>query len=99
MRCYILSILTFLLATSINHSQELDETKKNIISSIENHQSEIIKISDQIWYCESQKRNDKTRAILEKWFDTEWTDKYMNEVLFDEPSLKSISRPSFEGPY
>ena len=49
MRFYILSILTFLLATSINHSQELDETKKNIISSIENHQSEIIKISDQIW--------------------------------------------------
>ena len=49
MRCYILSILTFLFATSINHSQELDETKKNIISSIENHQSEIIKISDQIW--------------------------------------------------
>ena len=49
MRCYILSILTFLSATSINHSQELDETKKNIISSIENHQSEIIKISDQIW--------------------------------------------------
>ena len=49
MRCYILSILTFLLATSNNHSQELDETKKNIISSIENHQSEIIKISDQIW--------------------------------------------------
>ena len=49
MRCYILSIITFLLATSIFHSQELDETKKNIISSIENHQSEIIKISDQIW--------------------------------------------------
>ncbi len=49
MRYYILSILTFLLATSINHSQELDETKKNIISSIENHESEIIKISDQIW--------------------------------------------------
>jgi len=49
MRCYILLIITFLLATSINHSQELDETKKNIISSIENHQSEIIKISDQIW--------------------------------------------------
>ena len=57
------------------------------------------RLDDQIWYCESQKRNDKTRAILEKWFDTEWTDKYMNEVLFDEPNLKSISRPSFEGPY
>ena len=49
MRYYILTILTFLLATSINHSQELDETKKNIISSIENHESEIINISDQIW--------------------------------------------------
>ena len=57
------------------------------------------RLDDQIWYCESQKRNDKTRAILEKWFDTDWTDKYMNEVLFDEPNLKSISRPSFEGPY
>ena len=49
MRYYILTILTFLIATSINHSQELDETKKNIISSIENHEIEIIKISDQIW--------------------------------------------------
>ena len=58
MRCYILSILTFLLATSINHSQELDETKKNIISSIENHQSEIIKISDQIWELAELAFND-----------------------------------------
>ena len=49
MRYFIFSILSFLLATSINHSQELDETKKNIISSIENHESEIIKISDKIW--------------------------------------------------
>ena len=57
------------------------------------------RLDDQIWYCESQKRNDKTRAILEKWFDPEWTDKYMNEVLFDEPNLKSIPSPSFEGPY
>tara|TARA_A100000164_G_scaffold370921_1_gene397798 strand:- start:743 stop:2173 length:1431 start_codon:yes stop_codon:yes gene_type:complete len=49
MRYYIFSILTFLLATSISHSQRLDETKKNIISSIESHKSEIIKISDKIW--------------------------------------------------
>ena len=45
------------------------------------------RLDDQIWYCESQKKNDKTRGILEKWFDKEWTDKYMNEVLFDEPSI------------
>ena len=49
MRYYIFSIFTFLLATSISHSQQLDETKKNIISSIESHEIEIIKISDQIW--------------------------------------------------
>ena len=30
-------------------SQNLDETKKNIIKSIENHEEEIIKISDKIW--------------------------------------------------
>ena len=57
------------------------------------------RLDDQLWYCNQQKRNDKTRGILEKWFDKEYADKYMNEVLFDEPNLKSISRPSFEGPY
>ena len=30
-------------------SQNLDETKKNIIKSIENHEEKIIKISDKIW--------------------------------------------------
>ena len=30
-------------------SQNLDETKKNIVKSIENHEEEIIKISDKIW--------------------------------------------------
>ena len=46
------------------------------------------RLDDQIWYCESQKKNDKTRGILEKWFDKDWTDTYMNEVLFDAPCLK-----------
>ena len=46
------------------------------------------RLDDQVWYCESQKKNDKTRGILEKWFDKDWTDTYMNEVLFDAPCLK-----------
>ena len=46
------------------------------------------RLDDQIWYCESQKKNDKPRGILEKWFDKKWTDQYMNEVLFDPPCLK-----------
>tara|TARA_B100000902_G_scaffold35110_1_gene42233 strand:- start:1737 stop:2447 length:711 start_codon:yes stop_codon:yes gene_type:complete len=52
------------------------------------------RLDDQIWYCESQKKNDKTRGILEHWFDKEYADMYMNEVLFDEPSIKSIPSTS-----
>ena len=36
-------------------------------------------------YCHQQKKNDKTRGILERCFDKEWADKYMDELLFDEP--------------
>ena len=39
----------------------------------------------QINYCEKQKKNDKTRKILEKYFGEKWADDYINEVLFDEP--------------
>ena len=46
---HFITIFVFFLATSIIYPQKLDKTKKNIISSIENHKSEIIKISDQIW--------------------------------------------------
>ena len=46
---HFITIFAFFLATSIIYPQKLDKTKKNIISSIENHKSEIIKISDQIW--------------------------------------------------
>tara|TARA_Y100000739_G_scaffold199830_1_gene183653 strand:+ start:2620 stop:4050 length:1431 start_codon:yes stop_codon:yes gene_type:complete len=46
---HFITIFAFFLATSMIYSQKLDKTKKNIISSIENHKSEIIKISDQIW--------------------------------------------------
>ncbi|MEM9534650.1 MAG: phycocyanobilin:ferredoxin oxidoreductase [Cyanobacteria bacterium P01_E01_bin.45] len=34
-------------------------------------------------YCQKQKQNDKTRRILEKSFGTEWTIRYMEEMLFD----------------
>ena len=42
---HFITIFAFFLATSIIYSQKLDKTKKNIISSIENHKSEIIKMS------------------------------------------------------
>ncbi len=34
-------------------------------------------------YCTKQQQNDKTRRVLEKSFGTEWTDRYMNTMLFD----------------
>ncbi len=40
---------------------------------------------DQCKYCDQQRKNDKTRGILEKWFDKEWVDHYIDEVLFCKP--------------
>ena len=39
----------------------------------------------QLLYCLQQKRNDKTRGVLEKAFNPQWADRYIEEMLFDEP--------------
>ena len=39
----------------------------------------------QVSYCRQQKRNDKTRGVLAKAFSPEWADRYIEEVLFDQP--------------
>ena len=39
----------------------------------------------QTSYCLQQKRNDKTRSVLAKAFDSHWADRYLGEVLFDMP--------------
>tara|TARA_B100000700_G_C15017449_1_gene844034 strand:+ start:1529 stop:2215 length:687 start_codon:yes stop_codon:yes gene_type:complete len=36
-------------------------------------------------YCTNQRKNDKTRKILEAYFGVRWADQYINEILFDEP--------------
>ena len=33
-------------------------------------------------YCSNQKRNDKTRVILSKFFGSSWTDEYIEDILF-----------------
>ncbi|HEY9639909.1 MAG TPA: phycocyanobilin:ferredoxin oxidoreductase [Coleofasciculaceae cyanobacterium] len=40
-------------------------------------------VAGQRYYCTKQQQNDKTRRVLEKSFGTEWTDRYMNTMLFD----------------
>jgi phycocyanobilin:ferredoxin oxidoreductase len=42
-------------------------------------------LEGQRYYCTQQQQNDKTRRVLEKAFGQEWTEIYMNTVLFDLP--------------
>ena len=42
-------------------------------------------LAGQQQYCEKQRRNDKTRRILENAFGPEWAERYMTTVLFDLP--------------
>ena len=45
----------------------------------------IARYHGQVSYCQQQKRNDKTRRVLEKAFGTDWADRYIEKLLFDEP--------------
>lgn len=42
-------------------------------------------LAGQRYYCSKQRKNDKTRRVLEKAFGAEWADYYMSKVLFDMP--------------
>jgi phycocyanobilin:ferredoxin oxidoreductase len=59
-------------ATQISQSNNLAtiEQEKDILAGQRN-------------YCEQQRRNDKTKRILEKAFGSEWAERYMTTVLFD----------------
>ena len=50
----------------------------------------MLRYDDQIYYCDQQRKNDKTRGILERWFDKDWTNDYIDKVLFDKPSSDDI---------
>ena len=41
------------------------------------------RVNYQKRYCINQKRNDKTRAILTKFFGSSWADEYINKILFE----------------
>jgi phycocyanobilin:ferredoxin oxidoreductase len=55
-------------------SQELPLTSHSDINRV---------AAGQRYYCMKQQQNDKTRRVLEKSFGSEWTDRYMNTMLFD----------------
>ena len=39
----------------------------------------------QLRYCKQQKQNDKTRRVLEKAFNPAWAERYIEDLLFDDP--------------
>jgi phycocyanobilin:ferredoxin oxidoreductase len=45
----------------------------------------------QLRYCRQQKKNDKTRRVLEKAFSPQWADRYIENLLFDDPPEPSAS--------
>lgn len=49
------------------------------------HPDTVRRHQGQLSYCQQQKRNDKTRRVLEKAFNPEWADRYIEELLFDDP--------------
>lgn len=49
------------------------------------HPATVARWQGQLRYCRQQKQNDKTRRVLEKAFDPHWADRYIEELLFDDP--------------
>lgn len=45
----------------------------------------------QLRYCRQQKKNDKTRRVLEKAFSPAWAERYIEGLLFDDPPEPSAS--------
>ncbi|MEI7664474.1 MAG: phycocyanobilin:ferredoxin oxidoreductase [Synechococcaceae cyanobacterium ELA263] len=39
----------------------------------------------QLSYCRQQKQNDKSRRVLEKAFNPAWAERYIEDLLFDDP--------------
>lgn len=49
------------------------------------HPATVARWNGQLHYCKQQKQNDKTRRVLEKAFNPEWADRYIEDLLFDDP--------------
>ena len=58
----------------------LDATPDSVESA-----STIERYQGQINYCNQQKLNDKTKAVLSKAFGIHWAERYIEKMLFDMP--------------
>jgi phycocyanobilin:ferredoxin oxidoreductase len=65
--------------------QVLAEAAAAAVPQPPDHAATVSRWHGQLRYCKQQKQNDKTRRVLEKAFDPHWADRYIEELLFDDP--------------
>ena len=65
--------------------QVLADASRDATAQPIDHPDTVRRHRGQLSYCQQQKRNDKTRRVLEKAFNPEWADRYIEELLFDDP--------------
>ena len=61
------------------------EASRTVVAQPINHPDTVGRHQGQLSYCRQQKRNDKTRRVLEKAFNPAWADQYIEQLLFDDP--------------
>jgi len=63
----------------------LGETAASAEIQDPDHPATVARWHGQLHYCKQQKQNDKTRRALDKAFNAQWADRYIEELLFDDP--------------
>ena len=61
------------------------EASRTVVAQPIDHPDTVSRHQGQLSYCRQQKRNDKTRRVLEKAFNPAWADQYIEQLLFDDP--------------
>ncbi len=61
------------------------EASRTVVAQPIDHPDPVGRHQGQLSDCRQQKRNDKTRRVLEKAFNPAWADQYIEQLLFDDP--------------
>ena len=48
----------------------------------------MLRMDEQIYYSTQQRKNPKTLAVLSNWFDEDWANNYIDNILFCKPNVK-----------
>ena len=74
------------IAVVTDFLQVLAEASREAQPQPIDHPDTVMRHQGQLSYCRQQKQNDKTRRVLEKAFNPQWADRYIEELLFDDPA-------------